>query len=75
MSEYTVVEIPTKTLNNGQKIPVLGLGTWRGAEGVVGSAVETALKVGYRQVLSPIEPQLSVSTACTCFARLAENPN
>ncbi|WWD22324.1 hypothetical protein CI109_106815 [Kwoniella shandongensis] len=38
------------TLNNGQKIPSIGLGTWQSAPGEVSKAVESALKSGYRHI-------------------------
>ena len=47
-NKYTTVNNPTATLNNGLKIPVFGLGTWRGEAGQVENAVETALRAGYR---------------------------
>jgi diketogulonate reductase-like aldo/keto reductase len=44
-------EIPTITLNNGVKIPQLGLGTWQSQDGnEVESAVADALKAGYRLI-------------------------
>nr|XP_031843049.1 bifunctional protein STORR-like [Nomia melanderi] len=41
---------PTVTLNNGQKMPVLGLGTWQGADEpkVVQQAIRDAVDAGYR---------------------------
>lgn len=38
------------TLNNGLKIPSIGLGTWQSAPGEVSKAVESALKSGYRHI-------------------------
>ncbi|KAJ3304322.1 hypothetical protein HDV03_002937 [Kappamyces sp. JEL0829] len=37
-------------LNNGHRIPALGLGTWRAEKGVVAEAVKTALAVGYKHI-------------------------
>lgn len=38
------------TLNNGVKIPALGLGTWQSEKGVVADAVKIALQEGYRHI-------------------------
>lgn len=40
----------TATLNSGDKIPLLGIGTWQAPAGEVEKAVEAALKAGYRHV-------------------------
>lgn len=40
----------TRTLSNGQLIPILGFGTWQSDPGVVGTAVECALRQGVRHV-------------------------
>jgi alcohol dehydrogenase (NADP+) len=40
----------TFTLSSGDKIPAIGLGTWKANESVVGAAVETAIKAGYRHI-------------------------
>lgn len=48
--DYSTVTNPTVTLNNDEKMPVLGLGTWKGKPGEVESSVQTALRVGYRHI-------------------------
>ncbi|OJA14485.1 hypothetical protein AZE42_06064 [Rhizopogon vesiculosus] len=41
---------PLITLNNGQTIPAIGLGTWQSKPNEVARAVEHALKAGYRHI-------------------------
>lgn len=47
----TTVHIPTTTLHNGVKMPMIGLGVYKAKEGdEVKQAVKTALEVGYRSI-------------------------
>jgi diketogulonate reductase-like aldo/keto reductase len=48
----------TFTLNNGVKIPAIGLGTWKAPPGEVEQAVEYALKAGYRHIDGAIAYQV-----------------
>ncbi|DBA70144.1 TPA: hypothetical protein ACH3X2_012197 [Trebouxia sp. C0005] len=48
--KYTTIQNPTATLSNGHKIPLFGLGTWRGEAGQVENAIEMALRAGYRHI-------------------------
>lgn len=49
-SMYTQVEVPRARLNDGNTIPLVGLGTWKADKGQVRQAVRDALQAGYRHI-------------------------
>ena len=46
--DYAFVNNATAALNNGENMPLVGIGTWRGEAQTLQHAVETALRTGYR---------------------------
>lgn len=49
-AKYRRVDVPLVTLNDGTRLPAVGLGTWKAAKGEVQSAVHLALQAGYRHI-------------------------
>ncbi|KAJ8899795.1 hypothetical protein K2173_019495 [Erythroxylum novogranatense] len=48
-------------LNTGAKIPMVALGTWKAPPGVVGEAVKTVVKAGYRRIDFVNEKEIGVT--------------
>ena len=46
--------VPSITLNSGNKLDLVGYGTWQAAPNEVKVGIEEALKAGYRYVSPPI---------------------
>lgn len=44
------METPTLSLANGDRIPAIGLGTWKSEPGQVGAALTEAIGLGYRHI-------------------------
>ena len=70
-----MARIPRHTFENGDTVPLLGLGTWQSEPGRVEAAVREALRLGYRHVdCSPIygnEPEVGAGLAAAFDAGVA----
>lgn len=49
-ARYHQVDIPFQVLRDGNRIPLVGLGTWKAEKGQVKDAVHIALQAGYRHI-------------------------
>ena len=50
LPSWQAISMEHITLSTGAKMPVVGLGTWKAAAGVVCSVVYEAIKVGWRHI-------------------------
>jgi diketogulonate reductase-like aldo/keto reductase len=49
-ARYHHANVPYHTLKDGNRIPMVGLGTWKAEKGQVRTAVHAALRAGYRHI-------------------------
>ena len=50
VEQAQIIEVPTVTLNNGIKMPMIGLGTFTSVEGIESLVKSAILEHGYRHI-------------------------